>query len=169
MTTAITMVLVTSRIDLNTSPPPCTAWYQQEGGQRGHWTGIVDLQAFCRLASARVAARPYRYIVSTPLWDTEARGFMSELTVVHQPAQGKFDLVCGGQTKGYLDYSMTDADTLCINYVEVSPALRGKQMGNKLVDAAVEWARSNKHRVIATCGFARSVLNRTAKYSDVRK
>ena len=94
---------------------------------------------------------------------------MSEPTVIHRPAQGKFDLVGGGKTQGYLDYSMTDKNTLCIEYVEVSPALRGKQMGNRLVDAAVEWARSNKHKVIATCGFARSVLNRTPEYSDVRK
>jgi predicted GNAT family acetyltransferase len=43
----------------------------------------------------------------------------------------------------------------------VAPALRGKQMGNKLVDAAVEWARANKHSVIARCSFARAVLNRT--------
>ena len=94
---------------------------------------------------------------------------MSEPTVVHRPAQGKFDLVSGGKTQGYLDYSMSDAQTVCIDYVEVAPALRGQEMGNRLVDAAVEWARTNKHQVIATCSFARAVLNRTPRYSDVRK
>jgi predicted GNAT family acetyltransferase len=86
---------------------------------------------------------------------------MPEPTVVHHPAQRKFELVGEGKSQGYLDYSFSDKDTLCIDYVEVAPALRGKQMGNKLVDAAVEWARANKHQVIARCSFARAVLNRT--------
>jgi len=86
---------------------------------------------------------------------------MSEPTVVHRPAHGKFELDGGGRSLGYLDYSFSDKDTLCIDYVEVAPALRGKQMGNKLVDAAVEWARANNHSVIARCSFARAVLDRT--------
>jgi len=86
---------------------------------------------------------------------------MSEPTVAHHPAQGKFELVGGGKSQGYLDYSFSDKDTLCIDYVEVAPALRGQQMGNRLVDAAVEWARANKHSVVARCSFARAVLSRS--------
>ena len=86
---------------------------------------------------------------------------MPEPTVVHHPAQRKFELAGEGKSQGYLDYSFSGKDTLCIDYVEVAPALRGKQMGNKLVDAAVEWARSNKHEVSARCSFARAVLIRT--------
>lgn len=89
---------------------------------------------------------------------------MPELTVVHRPEQSQFELVGGSKSQGYLDYSFSDKDTVCIDYVQVAPALRGQQMGNRLVDAAVEWARSNKHSVIARCSFARAVLNRTAKY-----
>ena len=85
---------------------------------------------------------------------------MPEPTVVHRPAQGKFELVGNGKSQGYLDYSFSDKDKVCIDYVEVSPALRGKHMGNRLVDAAVEWARSKKLQVIARCSFARAVLNR---------
>ena len=86
---------------------------------------------------------------------------MADLTVVHRPEQGKFELVGGGKAQGYLDYSFSDKEALCIDYVQVAPALRGKQMGNKLVDAAVEWAQANNHSVIARCSFARAVLNRS--------
>jgi uncharacterized protein len=98
---------------------------------------------------------------------------MSDLTVAHRPSQGsssgRFELLSDGRAQGYLDYSLSDEATVCIDYVEVAPALRGQQMGNRLVDAAVEWARSNSHQVIARCSFARAVLHRTPKYSDVLK
>ena len=86
---------------------------------------------------------------------------MAELSVAHRPEQGKFEIVGDGKSQGYLDYSFSDKGTVCIDYVQVAPALRGKQMGNKLVDAAVEWARANGHSVIARCSFARAVLNRS--------
>ena len=88
---------------------------------------------------------------------------MPDVTVVHRPAQKKFELDADGKSQGHLDYSFSDKDTLCIDYVQVAPALRGQQMGNKLVDAAVEWARANSHSVIARCSFARAVLNRSSR------
>jgi uncharacterized protein len=94
---------------------------------------------------------------------------MTELSVAHQPsskAAGKFVLNDGGTRVGYLDYSLTDG-TVCIDYVQVSPAFRGKRMGNRLVDAAVEWARAGKRQVTARCSFARTVLDSSRKYDDV--
>jgi uncharacterized protein len=105
--------------------------------------------------------------------EIEVNWLMAEPSVTHRPDQGSssgtFELEGDGKRLGYLEYSLPDADTVRIDYVEVDRALRGKRMGNRLVDAAVEWARSNKHQVIARCSFARAVLNRTPKYSDVLK
>lgn len=79
-------------------------------------------------------------------------------SVRHREKSSRFDLETDGKTVGYLDYSLLPAGEFCIEYVHVAPELRGKHLGNKLVDAAVEWAQSEKRPVTATCGFARRVL-----------
>jgi predicted GNAT family acetyltransferase len=88
---------------------------------------------------------------------------MPEPSVTHRPekgsASGIFELEGDGKRLGYLEYSLPDGDTVCIDYVEVDRALRGRRMGNRLVDAAVAWARTEKRNVTATCSFARAVLS----------
>ena len=87
----------------------------------------------------------------------------TEPTVRHRPAKGasvgRFDLERGGKAIGYLSYSMNDK-TMSIHYVEVDPALRGKKMGEQLVAAAVDWARTNRYDVVPICGYAREVMSR---------
>ena len=98
---------------------------------------------------------------------------MPEPVVVHRPANDKagsgvFAIEAGGKELGFLDYTRPDAGTICIEYVEVAPAMRGRDLGKRLVDAAVSWARGERRKVSATCGFARAVLDATAEYQDVR-
>ena len=94
---------------------------------------------------------------------------MTEPTITHAPPKGKgegtFALEVGGKPLGHLTYTLSDR-TLCVEYVEVSRELRGRKLGNRLVEAAVEWARANDRDVIAHCSFARAVLN---QMSRVRK
>jgi predicted GNAT family acetyltransferase len=70
-----------------------------------------------------------------------------------------FDLTVDGRPAGYLSYSVEDG-SLLIEYVEVDHALRGKGMGEKLVDAAVAWANEQGHKVVPLCSFAKAVLRR---------
>lgn len=80
-----------------------------------------------------------------------------------------FDLTIDGAKRGYLDYSLPDAGTMMIHFVEVDPALRGNSMGERLVAAAVDWARVNGRRIVPRCSYARAVLTRTPEYQDVLK
>lgn len=73
---------------------------------------------------------------------------------------GKFDLLIDGKRLGHLDYSLPDKATLTIDYVEVDPSLRGQGMGQKLVGAAIEWAREQSRNVIPLCSYARAVMAR---------
>jgi predicted GNAT family acetyltransferase len=95
----------------------------------------------------------------------------SEPIITNQPVLGEsahtFDLTINSAKRGYLEYSLPDAGTMVIHFVEVDPALRGQGMGERLVDAAVDWARVNGRRIVPRCSYARAVLTRTAKYQDV--
>jgi uncharacterized protein len=54
-----------------------------------------------------------------------------------------------------------------IYHTEVRNQLQGKHMGEKLVEAGVNFARENHLRILPTCTFARSVFNRVKAYADV--
>lgn len=83
---------------------------------------------------------------------------MSATTISHQPQGHVFVLEGSGKRLGHLDYSLTPDKVMTIDYVEVDPSLRGSGMGNRLVDAAVAWARESNLEVQARCSFARAVL-----------
>ena len=98
---------------------------------------------------------------------------MPEPTVVHRAAKdrasGRFELERAGKKIGYLSYALEGKDTMLIEYVEVDPAQRGGGMGARLVEAAVVWAREQRRVIVPLCGYARSVMRRTAAYQDVLK
>ena len=84
---------------------------------------------------------------------------MSDTAISHQPQSYVFVLERAGKRVGFLDYSLTQDKVMTIDYVEVDRSLRGTGMGNRLVDAAVAWARESDLAVQARCSFARAVLN----------
>ena len=76
------------------------------------------------------------------------------------------DPVSEGHRVGRLDFRVSDA-VLDIDYVVVTPRLRGLGLGVRLVDAAVTWARETGRTVRPFCGFAARVLRSDAGYQDV--
>jgi len=67
-----------------------------------------------------------------------------------------------------MTYSMTGTDLMIIDHTEVSEELKGKNVGYQLVQAAVEYARTNHIKIFPLCPFANAVFKKkAAEYGDV--
>ncbi len=79
-------------------------------------------------------------------------------TVRDNRSHNQFEISANGEM-AYLVY-VRSADALTLVHTEVPPALRGRHLGDALVRAAVQSARSEGLRVIAVCPFAKAYLRK---------
>ena len=78
-----------------------------------------------------------------------------ELNGVHE-----FVLRIDGERHGFLEFTRPEVGLMRIEYVEVSPALRGTGLGRQLVAKAVDFAKDASLRVVPICSYARAVIAR---------
>lgn len=64
-------------------------------------------------------------------------------------------------------YRVVDKNTLDFQSTYVPHVLRGQNVGTQLVRYALDWAREQKMRVVPTCWFVGSVVERHPEYRDV--
>jgi len=79
---------------------------------------------------------------------------------------GSFYIDDDGRHMGEMNFLITDS-VMNIYHTGVSPELHGKHMGEKLLEAGVNYARENHLKILPTCTFARSVFDRVKEYGDV--
>ena len=91
------------------------------------------------------------------------------MTVEHRRSgtRGMFYVEYEGEVAAEMIYSMPSSDTMLIEHTEVDEVLRGKNIGYELVHAGVEYARHHGLKIIATCPFARAVLDKKLEWHDV--
>ena len=80
--------------------------------------------------------------------------------------RGAFFIEEEGKRLAELTYTVAGTRVI-LDHTEVDDALRGTGAGNKLVAAAVDWARDEDRRLLPLCPFARSVFDKMPEYSDV--
>jgi predicted GNAT family acetyltransferase len=74
------------------------------------------------------------------------------------PAQNRFELTENGET-AFLEYERT-SDRLTLLHTEVPPSMRGRHIGDRLVEAGIAAARSNGLKLVVVCPFARAYMRR---------
>jgi uncharacterized protein len=89
-----------------------------------------------------------------------------EITHNAHPDRGGFAIMRGEQRLGLLTYSLQNG-VMTILHTEVDDEIRGTGAGQRLVEAAAQWARDEGHHVMPLCSFARTVFSRTNEYDDV--
>jgi predicted GNAT family acetyltransferase len=82
---------------------------------------------------------------------------------------GMFFVEREGRRVAELTYRMT-GDTAVVDHTWVDPKLRGGALAPGLVQAVVDWARSEGLRISPVCSYVRIVMDRSPEtYKDVRK
>ena len=69
-----------------------------------------------------------------------------------------------------MTYSLSGQEIMIIDHTEVDEVLKGKNVGNLLLNRAVEYARENHLKIFPLCPFANAVFKkRQEEFKDVLK
>lgn len=93
------------------------------------------------------------------------------MNIQHQlgETKGSFYIEENGNVKAQLTYSRMGDKGIIIDHTEVSKELRGENIGQTMVEHAIEFARENKLEVIPLCPYAKSVIEKDESLQDVLK
>lgn len=93
---------------------------------------------------------------------------MSEVTVVNNPAESRFEAQMAGEVVGHIDYT-TAGDTIDLRHTEIQPGHEGEGIGSTLVRGALDSLRADQPNltVIPTCPFVKSYLDRHPEFQSL--
>lgn len=66
-----------------------------------------------------------------------------------------------------ITFKQVDNNEIDIDHTGVADELGGQGLGKQLVEAVVNYARENNLKIIASCPFAKNVLEKNEDYQDV--
>ena len=81
--------------------------------------------------------------------------------------RGAFYIEKDGEWIAEMTYQREGVRKIVIDHTEVDDSLKGKGIGNKLVEAAVIYARRENLLIKPVCPFAKKVLESSEDYEDV--
>lgn len=81
--------------------------------------------------------------------------------------KGAFYIKEGDKRVAEMTFSKAGGNIFIIDSTRVDDALRGKNAGKQLVEAAVKHARTHQYKIIPLCPFAKSVFEKVKDFQDV--
>ena len=90
----------------------------------------------------------------------------AEPTVVHNPAETRFELMLDGERVGLVDYRPA-GDSVIVAHTEVDEGHEGEGLGGVLVKASLEGIRDMGKTVIPTCPFAAAYIKRHPEWAEL--
>ena len=85
--------------------------------------------------------------------------------ITHNQAANRFETTIEGHT-GFISYQDQD-DRIVYDHTIVPSELGGKGVGSALVKHALDYARNEGKKVVPTCSFVASYINKHAEYQDL--
>lgn len=90
----------------------------------------------------------------------------AELRVVDNPAELRYELRAGDALAGFLLYRLEPGVVVLI-HTDIEVAWRGRGLGSRLVEGALDDVRARGLSVAALCPFAASYLRAHPGYADL--
>lgn len=91
---------------------------------------------------------------------------MTNVAVVHHPAESRFIAMSGEDEVGRLDYRTTGG-TVDLYRTEVEPAMRHRGIAGQLVEEALREIRAQKLHVRPTCPFVRDYIEQHEEHQPL--
>lgn len=79
-----------------------------------------------------------------------------------------FELLCDGEQVGKIMWKQA-GDVMIMNGTIIDESLRGQNMGEALLDKAVDYAREHHYKMQAVCPYVVKMFDRSSKYDDVKQ
>lgn len=81
--------------------------------------------------------------------------------------KGKFFIEENDRQIALMTYRKSGDGVITIDHTEVDSNFRGEGLGEDLVAAGVKYARENNLRIVATCPFAKKLVDDKPEFQDV--
>jgi len=81
--------------------------------------------------------------------------------------KGAFFIDEDGEWIAELTYFRSGENTITVDHTEIDPKLKGQDVGRKLVEAAVNYARAQGLKIKPACPYAKKVMDSTPEFQDV--
>lgn len=86
--------------------------------------------------------------------------------IIHNPSNQRFEVTIDGFT-GFLSYEVVSEDILDYNHTIVPRELGGRGLGTALVKHALTYARDHHKKVVPSCSFVASYIDRHDEYQSL--
>ncbi len=74
--------------------------------------------------------------------------------------KGEFYIENNGERIAKIQFLDSADSTITVYHTEVDASLRGKGVGEELVERVVKYARDNNLKIVATCPYAKKLIER---------
>ena len=82
--------------------------------------------------------------------------------------QGAFYIEADGRRVAELTYTLPGPGKMSVNHTEVDKSLEGKGIARRLVDEAVNYARTQHRKIIPVCPYVHAVMMKNKdKFADL--
>lgn len=88
-----------------------------------------------------------------------------EINVVHNAAESRFETTVEGLLS-VAEYELAEG-VVVFTHTLVPSALRGRGIAEKLVRAALAWARAERRRVVPACSYVATFIGRHVEFQDL--